>query len=234
MTRIALALAVLSVTLAPGDAQADARHSLDGITHNYVLPTGELLAPGEFTWTQQIVSALLTASVGIAPGLEVQLMAPPAPLGGQVQVRAGLLPRSSRGRLVLGVGIAGSLINGARAFTTTSMTAAYSHRGFNIHGTIMAYQHAGGRARVGVLTAGVTWRVHPNAALMADATRFSMPETSCRPDIHGREQCQTKVASTRAITVGVKLMGTRVGVDAGLILLQAMDYIPLPMISILH
>ncbi len=231
--RAVLAAVVLLVSALghPGGARAD---GADDVTRNFLLPTGELMPPGELQWSQQQLFMAFTVDVGITEGLELDLIVPPPPIGGQAQLRVGLLPRSSRMRLNLGAGVALSTFTDEHLFTTVSATGAYlpSDR-LNVHGTIIAYGRPSDGGRLGVLSAGFRWRLHRRAALMLDGTRFSMPNQDCI-DTAKVVACRRTVKSTTALSVGLKLLARRVQVDVGVFLSEEFDYIPLPLVSFVH
>ena len=225
-----LVLFVLVVAVITGPTAASAE-GLDGISRNFMLPTGELTEPGEVNWGQQQLFMAHTVGIGITDELELDLVVPGIPVGGQAQLRVALFPRESQARLVVGGGIV--LFPGIGAITTASATAAYHTSELDVHASVMAYNGQSFDGQMGVLSAGVTWNATGKIAFIADATRFSIPHTECSTG-PVTQRCEEVLATAMTFTIGVKILGEKVSGDVGVMLVSAFDYAPLPVITLHH
>lgn len=230
VSRLHIAVLVAIATAAAGP-RIGAAEGLEGSTRNFILPTGELTKPGDVRWSQQQLFVAHTVGIGITDDLELDLIVPGVPIGGQAQLRVALLPRTSNTRLVAGGGVV--LFPGIGAITTASGTAAYRTENVDVHASIMAYNGQSFDGRMGILSAGVTYRFADNVALMVDATRFSVPDTRCSTSSVG-SHCDTVLDTATVYTIGFKIIGKKLSGDVGIMLIEELDLTPLPVITIHH
>ncbi|MSP16926.1 MAG: hypothetical protein EXR73_09995 [Myxococcales bacterium] len=201
------ALVAISLLLA---TSAHAEVGPTAHTHNFIVPTGETLPAG----SQQldlVEFGLGRAFIGVTDRVEVAI-ALYGLAGGSVGARVALLPRDQPLRLV---------VSGAAYFTLAadvesdgplalqgSVTAAHQTARSSIHGTISAVLQPDKEYAIGFLTLGVSYRLTPRVALMAEYVRTSSCDQlfgDCRPTI---------VVTPMA---GVKVIGADWDLDLGVI-----------------
>jgi hypothetical protein len=149
------ALVFLAILLGPSAARAEA----PPLTHTSPLtPTGALVPAGHLERTQSVVAFYHELAIGLTDGLEVRLGSPilPVPIfGGDLQLRASLLPASSPAKLVIGAGAVVEWVNGTDLWGSASLTAAW--RG--LHATVRGFEHEGEDDRILVTTIGAMGRL---------------------------------------------------------------------------
>lgn len=182
-------LAILAVMLVSPAASADEHAPL---THTSPLtPTGEILPAGRFERTQSVVAFYHEVAVGLTDGLEVRLGMPGLPLpilGGDLQLRAALTPRSSRLRVVIGAGVAAEWINGGDLWLGASATVAWRGDRWGAHATLRALEHRLETGdRLGLATAGVTARVGRKTTLFAETGEIAWLHPATCMTRHGSE-----------------------------------------------
>lgn len=138
-----VALAVVIVILTPTAAAADPSDPPARPYTTPLTPTGELLHRGEFqrSWNVALEGEV---AVGITDRVELRLQGHPV-LTGDLQLRIAVLPRSSRAQIVVGGDVAGTLLDGPKAWLGASLAVAYRDDDWQVHATTrIAEQHGAG------------------------------------------------------------------------------------------
>ncbi|MFH0900040.1 MAG: hypothetical protein V2A73_05370 [Pseudomonadota bacterium] len=209
-----LLAAVAFASPARADTQAGSYgdRTLDGRTHNFLMPTGELVPAGDAVVQVHELGMYNSVALGLTDRFEVSAAVPIIPLFTILHARMGLLPPSSNLRLVVGGGVLLPLIgdddkDSPRGWEA-SATLAYHTPKMNLHVTMTALGStgAGDDTVSGILTGGVTLKIGRKVALMADVVKI-------------RDGCDVGSAPV----VGIKLMGEHFDTDLGLVFLSFDD-----------
>jgi len=206
---------VILLVAAPALARAD-HAPLTATTP--LSPTGEVVPRGHFEHVQSGTLLFHELALGLADGLEVRLGTPLLPLpllGGDLQVRASVLPADARLRVVIGAGVAAEWINGADAWPTASATVAWRGPRWSVHASARIAAHAGAPGeRMLWNTVGATWRASARTTLFVDAGQLAWvePGGTC-VDKHGAARpCATRDAGDGVVAgVWVQLTGVAIG-----------------------
>jgi hypothetical protein len=194
-----VALAVILVATSRG-ARADEHAPL---THTTPLtPTGEVLPRGRFERTQSVLAFYHEVALGLADGLELRLGMPGLPLpilGGDLQLRASVLPRERRLRVVIGATASAEWINGGDLWLGAAATVAWRGDRWGAHATVRALEHRLETGdRVGLATAGLTLRAGRTATLFAEAGQLSW----LGPEECAAWHCGAVYETARGVVVG--------------------------------
>ncbi len=220
---------VLVILLASSTARAEQA----ALTHTSPLsPTGALVPAGHFERTQSLLAFYHELALGLTDGLEVRLGMPGLPvpvLGGDLQLRAALLPPTSPLHLVLGAGVVAEWINGADLWTAASATVAW--RG--LHATARALDHAGEDDRLLLVTAGAMRPIGARTALFVELGDVAVLHPGDCVDKHGRAIGCTDRWRGRGALVGVwwQLDDMSIGLSAAILSSGATTFPVLPLLS---
>lgn len=168
--RLLFAVTLAATLLAPRAARAD---MLEGRTHDFLVPTGELVPAGRMEASLHMLG-WTSIGVGVNDSLELRFDGPLVPFFGVLSARVGLLPRTSRWRLVLGAGAGWSFVEILPPLLTTSVLTAWQGERLNVHASIHAIQEQDGDWGVGVVNAGAVLALGPRHAVYLDVARLSL------------------------------------------------------------
>jgi hypothetical protein len=201
--------------------------SLEGRTHNGVMPTGELV-PANHTEIGVHNFIYMAGAIGLSDAVELDFSAPVVPIFAQAGLRVGLTPRSAPLKLVVGVNAWVSLVDhsaGDAAYSGT-VTVAYQNERANLHGTLMFFSDLKSDDAVGVTSVGASYKASATVAAFFEISQVIAGD----PNDSG---------TFYASSAGLKFLGEDTDVDAGILLLTLPDSsdqisIPLPFLSATH
>ncbi len=216
--------------LAFGIGMAAAQADVALPNRQLAFPTGEVLADGESVWTQHDIF-INTWDHGLTDRLELGTVLPDAPIIGHLGLRYRLTPRRVPWKLTIGSGVAWTLLSSARLWGGVSLTAAWARGPLAVHATALEYRARSRSDVVQLHSAGLGWRPSRSWTVSADLFWLTRARAPACASYH--QVCSTRFQTGGAM-VGVRLVGHGFGLEVGALVLPALDYTPLPVISFVH
>ncbi len=178
--------------------------TLAGRTHNWLVPTGELVPAGEAEIAlHQFVYA--AGAVGLTDNLELDFSTPIVPIFASVGARLGLTPRSSALRLVIGGDVWLPVMeDGDQKVFSGTLTVAYQTERLNLHGSMTYAAATDNDDAIGITAIGGTFKIAHKVALMGELVQLLAGDAA---------QADRFYLSA----IGLKFMGADTDVDLGFV-----------------
>jgi hypothetical protein len=179
--------------------------TLDGRTHNWLAPTGELLRKGDAEVSLHEFF-FATGAVGVTDNLELNFSMPLIPVFASVGARVGLTGPGNPLKLVIGAAAYAPLFDDGGDSPVVGQvtgTIAYATPRFNLHASMSAMKATSDDDVIGMLNVGATIKLGHKVALMGELVEFS-DKTSYDTDTLGLSM------------IGLKFMGASTDIDLGI------------------